>query len=72
MMAANSYIFFGLLVVPLLIFLIWVIRQDRNRSYWGILLLIAGIILAIYSIMTLDKKFTQPGQQEVPKASSFR
>lgn len=72
-MATNSYIFFGLLLLPLLSFLIWVIRQDKNKSYWGILLLIAGIILAAYSIITLDRKYTRPEERDVaPKASSFR
>jgi len=71
-MSTSSYIFFGLLVIPLLIFLVWLFRQDRKRSYWGILLLIAGIVLAVYSIMVMDKQFTQAGQSEVPKASNFR
>lgn len=71
-MAATSYIFFGLLLLPLLIFLVWVIKQDKKKSYMGLLLLLVGMIIAAYSIIKLDKKYTEPEGQQVPKASSFR
>lgn len=71
-MAATSYIFFGLLLLPLIVFMTWVIKQDKKRSYIGLLLLIAGMIIAAYSIIKLDKKYTQPQTQQAPKASSFR
>ncbi|RYD71601.1 MAG: hypothetical protein EOP53_23415 [Sphingobacteriales bacterium] len=72
-MAATSFIFFGLLLLPLIIFLVWLIKQDKKRSYIGLLLLVAGMIIAAYSIIRLDRKYTQPeGQQVAPKASSFR
>ncbi|MES2418543.1 MAG: hypothetical protein V4541_10180 [Bacteroidota bacterium] len=71
-MVANSYIFFGLLLIPLLVFLAWVIKQDRKRSYLGVLLLLFGVALAAYTIIKLDKKYTEPNNQVVPKASSFR
>ena len=72
-MAATSYIFFGLLLLPLILFLAWVIKQDKKKSYIGLLLLVAGMVIAAYSIIRLDKKYTQPdGQQLAPKASSFR
>lgn len=71
-MAATSYIFFGLLLLPLIIFMVWVIKQDKKKSYIGLLLLIAGMVIAAYSIIKLDKKYTQPEGQQAPKASSFR
>ncbi|MGF1923057.1 MAG: hypothetical protein ACQUHE_02675 [Bacteroidia bacterium] len=71
-MAATSYIFFGLLLLPLIIFMVWIIKQDKKRSYIGLLLLVAGMIIAAYSIIKLDKKYTQPQGQQAPKASSFR
>ncbi|MBC7615001.1 MAG: hypothetical protein H7202_02935 [Pedobacter sp.] len=71
-MAATSYIFFGLLLLPLIIFMVWIIKQDKKRSYVGLLLLIVGMVIAAYSIIKLDKKFTQPEGQQAPKASSFR
>ncbi|RZK39502.1 MAG: hypothetical protein EOO90_18520 [Pedobacter sp.] len=71
-MVAPSYIFFGLLLLPLIVFMVWVIKQDKRKSYIGLLLLLVGMVLAAYSIITLDKKYTQPNGQQIPKASSFR
>lgn len=71
-MNINSLIFFGLLLLPLVAFIAWLIKQDKKRSYWGILLLIVGMILAAYSIIVLDRKYTAPPENTIPKASSFK
>ncbi|RZK59905.1 MAG: hypothetical protein EOO91_03525 [Pedobacter sp.] len=55
-MGANSFIFFGLLLIPLIIFLVWMIKQDKKRNYLGLVLLVVGIIIATYTIITLDAK----------------
>ena len=73
-MGTNSFIFFGLLLIPLLAFLIWMIKQDKKKNYLGLVLLVVGIVIATYTIITLDKKFMQKanGTQAAPKSSSFR
>jgi hypothetical protein len=71
-MVANSYIFFGLLLIPLLLFLVWLIKQDKKRNYLGLFFLILGIVIAAYTIIRLDKKYMEPNDQTAPKASSFR
>lgn len=74
-MGANSFIFFGLLLIPLLAFLIWMIKQDKKKNYLGLVLLVVGIVIATYTIITLDKKFMQKanaGMQAAPKSSSFK
>ncbi|MDQ7949609.1 MAG: hypothetical protein REI78_15425 [Pedobacter sp.] len=71
-MGTTSYIFFGLLLLPLLAFLVWVIRQDKKKNYIGLLLLLIGMVIAAYSIITLDKNFAKDKMQAAPKASSFR
>ncbi|RZJ74216.1 MAG: hypothetical protein EOO47_21480 [Flavobacterium sp.] len=74
-MGANSFIFFGLLLIPLLAFLIWMIKQDRKKNYLGLVLLVVGIVIATYTIITLDKKFMQKANtnmQGAPKSSSFK
>lgn len=74
-MGANSFIFFGLLLIPLIIFLIWAIKQDKKRNYLGLFFLVVGIIIATYTIIKLDSKFmvdkTKPGNV-APKSSSFK
>lgn len=74
-MGANSFIFFGLLLIPLIAFLIWMIKQDKKKNYLGLVLLVVGIVIATYTIITLDKKFMQKanaGMQAAPKSSSFK
>ncbi|RZL18631.1 MAG: hypothetical protein EOO96_26905 [Pedobacter sp.] len=73
-MGANSFIFFGLLLIPLIIFLVWMIKQDKKRNYLGLVLLVVGIVIATYTIITLDKKFMQKANagNAAPKSSSFR
>ncbi|MES2446075.1 MAG: hypothetical protein V4546_02765 [Bacteroidota bacterium] len=74
-MGANSFIFFGLLLIPLLAFLIWMIKQDKKKNYLGLVLLVVGIVIATYTIITLDKKFMQKANanmQGAPKSSSFK
>lgn len=67
-----SFVFFGLMLIPLIAFLIWVIKQDKKKNYLGLLLLIVGIVIATYTIITLDKKFMTNKASEAPKSSSFR
>jgi len=71
-MGANSFIFFGLLLIPLIVFLVWMIKQDKKRNYLGLVLLVVGIIIATYTIITLDKKFLKNNAGVAPKSSSFR
>ena len=73
-MQATSFIFFGLLLIPLIVFLIWLIRQDKKRNYLGLGLLVVGVIIAVYTIVRLDSAFVKEKMQPqaAPKASSFR
>jgi lipoprotein signal peptidase len=71
-MGTMSYIFFGLMLIPLLILLVWMIKQDKKRSYIGLSLLIVGIIIAAYTIIKLDQNFVKEKMPTAPKASSFR
>lgn len=71
-MGTVSYIFFGLMLIPLIGFLVWVIRQDKKRNYLGLFFLILGVIIATYTILRLDKNFMKENTQAVPKSSSFK
>lgn len=78
-MQANSFIFFGLLLIPLIAFLIWMVRQDKKKNYLGLVLLLIGVVIAAYTIIRLDAAFIkekglQPQQQQhaAPKPSSFK
>lgn len=74
-MQASSILFFGLILVPLLFFLFWLVKQDKNKNYLGLMLLFFGIVIAIYTILRLDVAFVKEKglqQQGVPKPSSFK
>lgn len=71
-MATMSYVFFGLMLVPLLILLVWIVKQDKRRNYVGLSLLIVAMIAAAYTIVKLDENFVKEKMPAAPKASSFR
>ncbi len=76
-MGTNSFIFFGLMLIPLLIFLVWIIKQDNKRNYLGLFFLVLGIVIATYTIVVLDKKYLKPDglkpkEGVIPKSSSFK
>lgn len=58
-MQATSILFFVLILAPLLFFLFWALKQDKKRKPLGIVLLIIGIIIAIYTILRLDAAFVK-------------
>jgi uncharacterized membrane protein len=74
-MSTMSFVFFGLMLIPLIAFLIWVIKQDKKKNYLGLFFLILGVIIATYTILRLDKDFMAANAKPAdpsPKASSFK
>ncbi|HEY0175666.1 MAG TPA: hypothetical protein VGC08_04765 [Pedobacter sp.] len=59
-MNSMSFLFFGLMLIPLIVFLAWLIRQDKHRNYIGLAVLVAAILVAAYVIVTVDAKFMNP------------
>lgn len=73
-MGTMSYVFFGLMLIPLIVFLVWMIKQDKKRNYLGLFFLLFGIVIALYTIVKLDKNFMEKNGnvQVAPKSSSFK
>ncbi|WP_316818847.1 hypothetical protein [Pedobacter nyackensis] len=73
-MNAASYVFFGLLLIPLVVFLVWLIRKDKKKNYIGIFVLIAMAIIAVIAIIKYDTKFmsTGPGSRLKTQMPSYR
>lgn len=61
-MNAASYIFFGLLLIPMIVFLGWLLKKDKERSYLGIVVLIAMALIALFAIIKYDSKFMDTGE----------
>ncbi len=50
-MTAASYIFWAIFVLPLIVFLIWVLRQDKRKGKLGLIVLaviVVGVIIYMY------------------------
>ncbi|SMC89809.1 hypothetical protein [Pedobacter nyackensis] len=73
-MNAASYIFFGLLLIPLIVFLGWLIKKDKNRNYIGLFVLIAMAIIALIAIIKFDSIFMEkgPGSRLKSHTPSYR
>lgn len=56
-MNATSYIFFGLMLIPFIIFIVWLIKQDKRRNYLGLVVLLAAIIVAVIVAIYVDAKY---------------
>lgn len=61
-MNAASYVFFGLLLIPLIVFLGWLIKKDKKRNYLGLLMLVAMAVIALIAILKYDSKFMNTGE----------
>jgi FtsH-binding integral membrane protein len=56
-MNSMSYLFFGLMLVPLIIFLFWIVKQDKKRNYIGLAILVVAILFAAYVAINVDLKY---------------
>ncbi|TDQ08858.1 hypothetical protein [Pedobacter metabolipauper] len=70
-MSVMSFVFFGLMLIPLIIFLVWIIRKDKKRNYLGLSVLVFMAIIAIYAIVKFDSKFIEanslvPAKSQAP------
>ncbi|MCX2481133.1 hypothetical protein OQY15_18655 [Pedobacter sp. MC2016-15] len=64
-MNSMSFMFFGLMLIPLIIFLIYLIKQDKKKNYIGLVVLVIAIFVAAYVIITVDSKYMSPEQNAV-------
>jgi hypothetical protein len=69
-MNAASYIFFGLLLIPLIVFIVWLIKKDKTKNYLGLLVLVAMIVVALYAILKYDINFMETGEGSTLKSQT--
>jgi len=58
-MTTMSFVFFGLMLIPLIVFLIWLIRKDKKINYVGLIVLVLMTALAIFTIVKYDSNFME-------------
>ena len=55
-----SFLFFGLMLIPFVLFLIWLVKQDKRKNYIGLAVLVIAILIAAYVAISVDVKFMSP------------
>lgn len=59
-MNSMSFLFFGLMLIPFILFLTWLVKQDKKKNYIGLAVLVVAIIIAAYVAINVDMKFMNP------------
>jgi len=59
-MNSMSFLFFGLMLIPFILFLIWLVKQDKKKNYIGLAVLVVAIVIAAYVAINVDLKFMNP------------
>jgi cbb3-type cytochrome oxidase subunit 3 len=59
-MTPASYIFWAIFVLPLIVFLVWVLRQDKRKGKFGLIVL-AVIVIGVIVYMYWHNMFTASG-----------
>lgn len=54
-MGTPSLIFFGIFALPLIIFLFWLMRKDKKKGVFGIIVVIILVIFAIAASLKASK-----------------
>jgi NADH:ubiquinone oxidoreductase subunit 4 (subunit M) len=63
-MSAPSIIFWTIFVLPMVAFLIWLMRQDKRKGWIGLVVLAITVIGAIvYTVIKNDGKQDSPTTQ---------
>jgi hypothetical protein len=47
-MIGTSWFFILIFAIPLIIFLIWLMKQDKRKGIWGIILVVIAAAAAMY------------------------
>lgn len=58
-MVPTSWFFILIFALPLIVFLVWLMRQDKRKGIWGIIVLLILLGLAIYGSRLGSKSAVQ-------------
>lgn len=69
-MGTASYIFFGIMLIPLVVFMAWIINKDKKRNFMALFVLVAMAVIALIAIIKYDTKFMDTGEGSRLKSKS--
>jgi hypothetical protein len=52
-----SFLFLGLMLVPFVLFIIWLFKQDKTKNYLGLVVLLVAIVLVVIVAIYVDAKY---------------
>ncbi|HWW38731.1 MULTISPECIES: hypothetical protein [Pedobacter] len=56
-MNSMSFLFLGLMLVPFVLFIIWLFKQDKTKNYLGLVVLLVAIVLVVIVAIYVDAKY---------------
>lgn len=71
-MVPTSWFFILIFALPLIAFLVWLMRQDKRKGIWGIIILVILLGLAIYGSRLGSKSAIQNYENRKQDAESVR
>ncbi len=71
-MVPTSWFFILIFAVPLIAFLVWLMRQDKRKGIWGIIILAILLGLAIYGSRIGSKSAIQNYENRKQEAENTR
>ncbi len=58
-MTGTSWFFILIFAIPLIAFLIWLMKQDRRKGIWGIIIVTLLVIGAVFASIRASKNAVQ-------------
>lgn len=56
-MNSMSFLFVGLMLIPFVLFIIWLFKQDKKKNYLGLAILLIAIVLVVIVAIYVDAKY---------------
>ncbi len=71
-MTGASWFFLLIFAIPLIAFLLWLMKQDRRRGIWGIIIVTLLVIGAIAASIRASKNAVQNYEERKKEAQEER
>lgn len=67
-MTGTSWFFILIFAIPLIAFLIWLMKQDRRKGLWGIIIIVLLVIGAVFASIRASKNAIQNFEERKKEA----
>ncbi|MFB2118203.1 hypothetical protein [Parapedobacter sp. 2B3] len=67
-MTGTSWFFILIFAIPLIVFLVWLMKQDRRKGIWGIVIVVLLVIGAVAASIRASKNAVQNFEERKKEA----